>query len=138
MKTILQFLNIISKSTTSLDKLVLVVTLFYILIYIFLQTSTTQGNYTEIYLDNKLLKTLQLTYNQKTEILGHLGVVVVEIDSMRARIVEYKSPKMIGTRTNWISGSGAIAACIPCGVMVKIVNDSFSYSNNSEYDGIAQ
>jgi hypothetical protein len=84
------------------------------------QPMVTAGTQVQVFRENQLLHTLDLAQETRHTVAGRLGPVVIEIASGRARIVEYQSPRMIGTRTGWIQHSGTVAACVPCGILIRI------------------
>ncbi|MBF0135687.1 MAG: NusG domain II-containing protein [Magnetococcus sp. DMHC-1] len=93
------------------------------------------GSRLELFRDNRLEMTLPLDEHRTVRIAGRLGPVTVEIVQGQARLREYQSPRMIGTRTGWIRNSGQVAACLPCGVLIKVTGEADA---SSRFDAIAE
>jgi len=94
-----------------------------------------------VHLDNQKLMVLSLKKDSSTNIDGRLGPIKIEVKSGRARLLEYKSLRLIGTRTGWIKSSGEIAVCVPCGVLIQIQGGTELPSQKPghlSFDGIAR
>ncbi|MBF0148238.1 MAG: NusG domain II-containing protein [Magnetococcales bacterium] len=75
------------------------------------------------------------------EVDGRLGPVKVEIRDQRVRLLEFNSPRLVGTLTGWIDKPGQLTACVPCAVIVQVKGHPSSNHENSghqPYDGIAR
>ncbi|MBF0184262.1 MAG: NusG domain II-containing protein [Magnetococcales bacterium] len=94
------------------------------------------GNQAVVTLDNNLINTISLEKDAHYYVNGHLGPVRVEVKNQQIRIVEYDSPRMIGTRTGWVQHNGAITACLPCGVVIRVLGNQ--EDNSVNYDSIAR
>ncbi|MBF0359178.1 MAG: NusG domain II-containing protein [Magnetococcales bacterium] len=99
------------------------------------------GKQVNIHRDNQLLMTLTLNSDSITQVAGRLGEVKVEVKAGRARLLEYRSQRLIGTRTGWIKNSGEIAVCVPCGILIQNNGKKSPEKTGSAdklYDGIAR
>ncbi|MBF0455735.1 MAG: NusG domain II-containing protein [Magnetococcales bacterium] len=101
-----------------------------------------RGTLVTIHRDNQPLNRLALAEDSSLLVAGRLGSVTVEVKGGRARLLEYDSPRMIGTRTGWIEKAGEIAVCVPCGILIQIqgeeANPTSSKLNSHGLDGIAR
>ncbi|HIJ85345.1 MAG: hypothetical protein HW380_756 [Magnetococcales bacterium] len=81
-----------------------------------------------------------LDRNTVIEVRGRLGPVQVEIRDRRVRLLEYQSPRLLGTMTGWIEKSGQLTACVPCAVIVQVkaLTSDGESSSPTGYDGIAR
>ncbi|MBF0347823.1 MAG: NusG domain II-containing protein [Magnetococcales bacterium] len=72
------------------------------------------------------------------EVAGRLGPVRVEVRDHRVRLLEYQSPRLVGTMIGWIARPGQLTACIPCGVVIQIKGQGKDdpSSTPDHYDGI--
>ena len=109
--------------------------IFILSLFLYMQPAGSQAI---VSLDNRKIETVALSKDSVTNILGHLGMVRVEVVSGRIRIVEYESPRMIGTKVGWIQNRGAVTACIPCGILIRIEGEMTSSAQDNQWDGIAQ
>ncbi|MBF0152970.1 MAG: NusG domain II-containing protein [Magnetococcales bacterium] len=78
-----------------------------------------------------------LRQNTVLQVDGHLGSVHIEVRDQRVRLLEYQSPRLVGTMTGWIGKSGQVTACIPCGVIIKIKGQEGRTSQDL-YDGVVR
>ncbi len=78
------------------------------------------GSRLQVFRDNRLVATHALGGTAGWSVDGRLGPVIVEIRQGQARLREYRSPRLIGTRTGWIGRAGQVAACVPCGVLIRV------------------
>lgn len=90
-----------------------------------------------IYLDNTLQAVLPLNQPVTREFKGRLGPVAIDVKNGAARIREYDSPRLIGTKTGWIKNSGQVAACVPCGLLIKIQGQGL-HSGKNDFDAVAR
>ena len=88
--------------------------------------------------DNQTVLTLALTQNQQVEVAGRLGPVAIQVQDGRVRLLEYASPRLIGTRTGWIVASGAMVACVPCGILIRVEGGNTGHPQTDHFDGIAR
>lgn len=133
---------LIQKATTLWDRWLMMLTALIILLFVWQTTNQSPGKTAIVYLDNKPLLTLSLAEEKKITVNGHLGMVEIQIQSGKIRLLEYASQKLIGTRTGWIYKKGSLLACVPCGIVIKVTGIS-SHKKDTEkrenlYDGIAR
>lgn len=105
--------------TTPSDRWLMLISGLGLIALLFLNLSTP-GRGVKIYRDNRLLMTLPLNVADQRRVEGRLGMVEIQVEEGRARLMEHASPRMIGARTGWISRTGATAACVPCGILLQI------------------
>ncbi|MBF0418667.1 MAG: NusG domain II-containing protein [Magnetococcales bacterium] len=73
-----------------------------------------------------------------SQVQGKLGPVQVEVRDRRVRLLEYRSPRLVGTMTGWIHRAGQVTACIPCGIVIQIKGNRAEKMTPAQdtYDGI--
>ncbi|MEO5365006.1 MAG: NusG domain II-containing protein [Magnetococcus sp. WYHC-3] len=84
---------------------------------------------------------LPLTPPREVTVAGRLGPVIIQLEPGRARLREFASARLIGTRTGWITHRGQMAACVPCGVMIQLpgaVGDAAGGETPDAFDALAQ
>lgn len=94
------------------------------LIWLMGATLAPPGSNVQIFRDNRLVLTLPLTHPRQQQVEGRLGPVEIQVEPGRARLLEHASPRMIGTRTGWVSHAGASAACVPCGIVLQVTGNA--------------
>ncbi|MBF0186935.1 MAG: NusG domain II-containing protein [Magnetococcales bacterium] len=129
--TLLAFL--ISRSTVA-DRLWIVFSAMIILASLWF-TGSEPGEEVVIFRNAQRIEALPLDQPAKRSLPGRLGPVEIEIRDGAARLREFESARMIGTRTGWISATGEIAACVPCGIMIRI---SGGAPSTPTYDAVAR
>lgn len=91
------------------------------------------ASHARVALNNQPVMRLPLHQDGEFPVQGRLGEVAVQVREGRVRLLEYASPRMIGTRTGWISRAGQVTACVPCGVMVQVEG-----GEQNRYDALAK
>ncbi|MBF0190788.1 MAG: NusG domain II-containing protein [Magnetococcales bacterium] len=99
-------------------------------------TTREPGRQAVVFRDNRPVMTLSLDQDFKKEIPGRLGPVTIQVEQGRVRLMEYNSPRMIGTRTGWIQDAGRATACVPCGVLVRVEGGAPVPAN--AFDGVSE
>jgi hypothetical protein len=130
-----RFVALLKQATGPADRWVMALSAF-VLIAVVVRPEGV-GEQVNIHRDNQLLMTLTLNSDSITQVAGRLGDVKVEVKAGRARLLEYRSQRLIGTRTGWIKSSGEIAVCVPCGILIQI-HGKKTESADRLYDGIAR
>lgn len=74
-------------------------------------------------------KIYKLEDHTTIEVEGRLGKSVIEISRKGARFIDSSCPNHLCVRRGWVSKSGDMVACVPNGVVVRIVG-------KREYDAI--
>ncbi len=123
---------------TRLDGLLVALSALIILYFAGWMYLQPHGSQAAVFLDNQWVRQISLAEDSVTELHGHLGLVNIEVLGGRVRILEYESPRMIGTRTGWIQSSGAVTACIPCGILIRIDGEMAPTAHTERWDGIAR
>ncbi|MBF0371638.1 MAG: NusG domain II-containing protein [Magnetococcales bacterium] len=129
----LPLMQLILRATTPSDRGVLLLSLASILTFGWI-IQPPPGAEVRVFRDNRAVLTLDPAIAQRVEVPGRLGPVTIVTEEGQARLEEYASPRMIGTRTGWISASGTIAACLPCGVMIQMAGERSA----DDFDALAQ
>ncbi|MGN7610776.1 NusG domain II-containing protein [Magnetococcales bacterium HHB-1] len=122
--------------TTLADRLFMIISALLLLILPLLHHQTP-GAWLRIHRPGAIIDTYALNEDRLISVTGLLGVVRVEIKKNKARLQEFRSPRLIGTRTGWIQHQGEHAVCIPCGVLIEIRREDHDHQPSS-FDAIAQ
>lgn len=130
--------SLLLRATTPTDRWIMGISAILIGGFAWQMAHRPAGQQVVIQRNNQTILTLPLTQNTKKEVTGDLGPVAIEIDNGRARLLEYASPHMIGTRTGWISATGAMAACVPCGILIRVEGQNSDPNAANPFDGIAR
>ncbi|MBF0272295.1 MAG: NusG domain II-containing protein [Magnetococcales bacterium] len=128
--------TLLLRASTPADRLVMGVSALGIVVS-GVMTTGEPGRKAVVFRDNQPVMTLPLDQDFKKEIPGRLGPVTIQVEQGRVRLLEYHSPRMIGTRTGWIQGAGRTTACVPCGVLVRVEGPGPAPTQN-EFDGVSE
>ncbi|MBF0627931.1 MAG: NusG domain II-containing protein [Magnetococcales bacterium] len=115
----MKFPALLARASTPMDRLVMGITALAIVVS-GVTAHGKPGKQAVVFRDNRPVLTLPLSQDTKKELAGRLGPVTIQVEQGRVRLLEYQSPRMIGTRTGWIQGAGRTTACVPCGVLVRV------------------
>lgn len=113
------FATLALRATTDQDRVLILVTGVALLAWI-MGVGQVPGQRVIVSRDNQPILSLPLDQPVVREVAGRLGPVQIEVADGRARLLEYQSPRLIGTRTGWIERAGQVAACVPCGVVLTL------------------
>lgn len=133
----MKWLELFLRASTPTDRFVLGISAAGILSSGWLITSEP-GKRAVVFRDNRPVMTLALDQDRKQEVSGRLGPVIIQVEQGRVRLLEYQSPRMIGTRTGWIQGAGRATACVPCGVLVRVEGQKKESASAHEFDAVSE
>ena len=123
------------RATTATDRWLMVVSALLISGFAGFQVLRPAGDEAVIERDNQIIMRLPLNRNKQIEVQGNLGAVAIQVQNGQVRLLEYASPRLIGTRSGWISRSGAMVACVPCGILIRVEGEQ---TETNTFDGIAR
>ncbi|MBF0611653.1 MAG: hypothetical protein G8345_07035 [Magnetococcales bacterium] len=126
--------SLLRRAVTPWDGGVLLVTATGIVVAILLPFLTPASHATVV-VDNQPRMQLDLRQDGLYGVEGHLGQVAIEVAHQRVRLLEYASPRMIGTRSGWIGANGQMVACVPCRVVIQVHGSS---TEEGGYDAISR
>ncbi|MBF0447699.1 MAG: NusG domain II-containing protein [Magnetococcales bacterium] len=134
-----RFFSWLAEATQPADRWIMLFSALTLAAYAW-STTGQVGERAVILRDNQPLMTLQLNKNNLIDVEGRLGPIKIEVNKGRVRLLEYASPRMVGTRTGWIQHSGEIAVCVPCGILIQVQGGSslMKTDNPLSLDGIAR
>lgn len=78
----------------------------------------------------KIFREVPLSYDQRIEVPGPLGVSIISIQQRKARIAFDPSPRQYCVRQGWLQKAGEIALCLPNQVSVELTG------NHKHYDSL--
>ncbi|MBF0096132.1 MAG: NusG domain II-containing protein [Magnetococcales bacterium] len=133
-----EMLVIVNRAMTALDRLLVLLTALTILLLVLWIAWQPKGSRAVVLLDNQIVRHLSLAEDSLTELVGHLGMVKIQVTEGRIRLLEYDSPRMIGSKTGWIQNRGAVLACIPCGILIRIDGAAENKADDMQWDGVAR
>lgn len=70
-----------------------------------------------------------LSYPQRIEVKGPLGITVVEIEPGRARVASDPGPRQYCVRQGWLVRAGAVAICAPNEVSLTLTGRGVNYDS---------
>ena len=88
-----------------------------------------QGEYLEIYKNNKILATYSLNQKLKRQIHGSKGVTEIVIDNGKVRFTSSSCPKKYCIHQGWIEKANQTIICIPNKISISIVGSKEKYDS---------
>ena len=104
-------------------KLIIIITLLIIISLIFNFINKEKALNAHVYFDSDLVLTIDLNKDNKYEVDGLLGKVIIEVKNKEIRVVEENSPNHLCSRQGFVSNKGDIIVCLPNKVIVELPND---------------
>lgn len=132
----MRVLPLLARATSRSDRVVMVVS-GVVILALAVTRQSAPGERAVIYRDNRPVLTLSLDQDRKQEVSGRLGPVVIQVEQGRIRLLEYASPRLIGTRTGWIRDAGQTAACVPCGIVIQVTGKP-RQSSQAVFDAVSE
>ena len=130
----LAWIALLVRATTPADRWLMALAGVAILALAWRVSATPAGGLAVVHRENRPLLTLALDQDRSVRVPGRLGEVTVQVKNGQVRLLEYVSPRLIGTRTGWIGHVGETTACVPCGILIQVAGDR---TGTPEFDAIA-
>tara|TARA_X000000368_G_C22995754_1_gene696548 strand:+ start:92 stop:481 length:390 start_codon:yes stop_codon:yes gene_type:complete len=127
IKKILQFLKRIKPG----DWLIIILFCIFIIISTKFLWDLPQGQYLEIFKNNKLLATYTLNQKISKKINGTKGETEIIIDNGRARFASSPCPKKYCIHQAWINKANQTVVCIPNKISISIIGKDKTYDSIS-------
>ncbi|MDP2759584.1 MAG: NusG domain II-containing protein [Sideroxyarcus sp.] len=77
----------------------------------------------------KVFQEVPLSRDQQIEVPGPLGISIITIEKLRARISSDPSPRQYCVRQGWLQQAGEIAVCLPNQVSVELTGGQKKYDS---------
>ncbi|MEO5340611.1 MAG: NusG domain II-containing protein [Magnetococcus sp. MYC-9] len=134
----LQGVHLLQRATTVADRWLILCTALLITGCASYLALRPAGQRAIVQRDNQTVRTLALDNNQQMHVEGRLGPVLIQVQDGRVRLLEYASPRMIGTRSGWIATAGSMVACVPCGILIRVEGGDSVPTRSDALDGITR
>ena len=90
-------------------------------IFLLINTLTSKkGTKALIYYDNKLIKTIDLSYDKTYTVKGYNGDVVLVVKNNRIKVASESSPLHLCSKQGYISKSYESIVCLPNKIVIEI------------------
>lgn len=110
-------------------KLITIISIIVLTIFIIINITKKKGELAEVYYEDKLILSIDLTKDGEYTVEGKLGEVILEVKDKKIRVKKENSPKNICSKEGYIEDNSKTLVCLPNKIIVKIVNDN-------EIDGV--
>ncbi|MDD2490479.1 MAG: NusG domain II-containing protein, partial [Bacilli bacterium] len=103
--------------------LIVIILIIALIIFIVPKINSNQGNkIANVYYENKLIKTIDLSSNLKQEynIKGYNGNIVIETKDNMIRVKTENSPLHLCSKQGWVENSHEVIVCLPNRIIIKI------------------
>lgn len=105
-------------------KLIIVLTLFLLIFFIF--KNNKQNKVANVYYENELIKTIDLTIDNQYTVQGYNGEVVIEVKNNKIRVKEETSKNNLCSK----QGYADVIVCLPNKIIIKVEQE--------ELDGVVK
>ncbi|HOO68250.1 MAG TPA: NusG domain II-containing protein [Bacilli bacterium] len=106
------------------DKILIIILVIILLVVFLLKIIfKTDSTYANVYYENNIIKTIDLTIDATYTVEGYNGDVVIEVLDNKIRVTEENSPLHICSKQGWVS-DGTPIICLPNKIIIKIENNS--------------
>jgi hypothetical protein len=110
--------------------LIVIILIIALIIFIVPKINSNQGNkIANVYYENKLIKTIDLSSNLKQEynIKGYNGNIVIETKDNMIRVKTENSPLHLCSKQGWVENSHEVIVCLPNRIIIKIEDNEEMY-----------
>lgn len=105
-------------------KLIVMLFLVIIGIFAFINITKEKGTIAEVYYEDRLITSIDLSIDKEYVVDGELGDVVLEVKNNMIRVKEENSPEHICSKEGFIGDSSRTLICLPNKIIIKIVGES--------------
>lgn len=113
-----------SKNDVKLIIMLLVVILIFFVVKCF---SNSSSNIANVYYENEIIKTIDLSIDKEYVVEGFNGDVVIEVLDNKIRVKEEESPRHLCSK----QGYSDVIICLPNKIVIKVEKDT-------ELDGVVR
>lgn len=107
------------------DIRLIIILLFVVsLIFIFINVTKEDGSIAEVYYEDEMILSIDLSVDGEYIVDGELGDVVLEVKDNMIRVKNENSPKNICSKEGFIGDSSRTLVCLPNKIIIKIVGDN--------------
>lgn len=104
-------------------KLISILLIVVFLIFLFISITNDKGNVAEVYYEDDIILSIDLSIDGEYVVDGELGDVVLEVNDNKIRVKSENSPNNICSKIGYINDSSRSLICLPNKIIVKIVGD---------------
>ena len=101
-------------------KLVLIVFITIIALFIFTYKPKIQASIANVYYKSELIKTIDLTTNKTYEVNGDNGIVRIEVNNKRIRVIQETSNYNLCSKQGYIENEGESIICLPNKIIIEL------------------
>lgn len=83
-----------------------------------------EGTQAIIYHGNKVIQTIDLSFDKTYQVEGDLGNIDIEVKNHQIRVVEENSPYHLCSKQGYISSSSETIVCMPNRIVIEIVGEN--------------
>lgn len=105
-------------------KLVVILLIAIVGVFIFINVTKEKGSIAEVYYEDELILSIDLSIDEEYTVGGELGDVVLEVKDGMIRVKKENSPKNICSKEGFIGDSSRALICLPNKIIVKIVGEN--------------
>ena len=103
-------------------KLIIILLAVVGVIFIYINTTKTEGNTAVVYYENKEILKIDLNIDKEYTVEGLLGEVVLEVKDKKIRVKKETSDKHLCSKEGYIYTNNKSLVCMPNKIIVKITN----------------
>lgn len=104
-------------------KLIVFVLLFIALSFIFLHRPKLLANMANVYYKSELIMSIDLSINNIYEVNGDNGIVKIEVNDNKIRVIEEISNYNICSKQGYIKNKGESIICLPNKIIIELPSD---------------
>ena len=104
-------------------KLIIIILLFLVLFFLFNYFNKEKAIIAYVYYESDIISKIDLSIDNKYEVDGLLGKVMIEVKNKKIRVIEENSPNHLCSRQGFVSNKGDIIVCIPNKIIIELPNE---------------
>ena len=100
-------------------KLVLILLIIVLFFFLFKGTNNSKEKIAKVHYNDKLIKIISLSVDDKYSVDGYNGEVVMEVKDNKIKVIEETSERNLCSK----QGYGDVIVCLPNKIVIKVEND---------------
>ena len=101
-------------------KLILIISIIIVISFIFIYKPKKQATIANVYYKSELVLVIDLNINKIYEVNGDNGIVKIEVNNKKIRVIEETSNYNLCSKQGYIENEGESIICLPNKIIIEL------------------